>query len=195
MAAAIRYGGRVPAAATVTVQRHALSLALLPGVTGRRDVFAEQRAAVLAELRPALETALAPGGTVTVVAPGLLARTTTGASPDLGASGYLASAPATREDGGPALHVTASAAVALLRLAGWTGEITTHEVSAEAGISAHELMEYGGLGAHLLVFAWARPDGMLPVGASAALAAAEQRTHSLYREVVAPSVLPGGRGR
>lgn len=200
--------GRVPATATLTVQRHDLSLALLPGVTGRLDVFAERREEVLAALRPALEAVLVPGGTVTVVAPALQARSTTGAQPDLGASGYLAgpavpASPALAAldaiSDEPALHVTASAAVALLRLAGWTREITTHEIGAEAGVSAETVT--GGsappassdlapithpalVGPHLVVFACARPDGVLPVGAPAALALAEERTHALYHEVL-----------
>ncbi len=200
--------GRVPATATLTVQRHDLSLALLPGVTGRLDVFAERREEVLAALRPALEAVLVPGGTVTVVAPALQARSTTGAQPDLGASGYLAgpavpASPALAAldaiSDEPALHVTASAAVALLRLAGWTREITTHEIGAEAGVSAQTVT--GGsaptassdlapithpalVGPHLVVFACARPDGVLPVGAPAALALAEERTHALYHEVL-----------
>lgn len=203
--------GRVPATATLTVQRHDLSLALLPGVTGRLDVFAERREEVLAALRPALEAVLVPGGTVTVVAPALQTRTTTGAQPDLGASGYLAgpavpASPALAAldaiSDEPALHVTASAAVALLRLAGWTWEITTHEIGAEAGVSAQTVT--GGsaptaptassdlaaiahpalVGPHLVLFACARPDGVLPVGAPAALALAEERTHALYHEVL-----------
>lgn len=210
--------GRVPTTTTVTVHQHVLSLALLPGVTGRSDVFAARREEVLAAMRPALDIAQATGGTVTVVAPALVARATTHAQPDLGASGYHPPAPhilpthssstdgaqahpaPTRDgaagdgapDAGPALHVTASAAVALLRLAGWTGEITTHEIGAEGGISAQALVSTGSLppssstpGTHLLVFAVAQPDGVLPEGASGALAQAEQRTHALYHEVVA----------
>lgn len=190
----------MPATATLTVQRHDLSLALLPGVTGRRDVFAARREEVLAALRPALEAVLVPGGTVTVVAPALVARTTTGAAPDLGASGYLAgptapvpAAPVPAAPGAPAqdgtagepLHVTASAAVALLRLAGWTREITTHEIGAGEGVSAQTVVSPGLIGPHLVVFACAQADGVLPAGASAVLAQAEQRTHALYREVLA----------
>ena len=224
----IGYRGSVPATATVTVQRHVLSLALVPGVTGRSDVFAGRREAVLAALRPALQSVRSLGGTITVVAPALIARTTTDTRPDLGASGYLPPAQAASSastsphsalhagvahDGvpgsGPALHVTASAAVALLRLAGWTGAITTHEIGAAGGVSA-EMLVPGAVarsartasgaappefaqrfsmapGAHLLLFACARPDGVLPVGASPSLAEAEQRTHTLYREVVALS--------
>ena len=192
----------MPAAATLTVQRHDLSLALLPGVTGRRDVFAARRAEVLAALGPALDAVLAPGGTVSVVAPALVARTTTGAAPDLGASGYLAVPAAPIQSatpalsalpaldgttGEPALHVTASAAVALLRLAGWTREITTHEVGADAGVCAQTVVAPGLVGPHLVIFACAQADGVLPAGASDVLAQAEQRTHALYREVAALS--------
>lgn len=212
----------MPATATVTVQRHAVSLALLPGVTGRSDVFAERREEVLAALRPALEAVHAPGGTVTVVAPALATRTTTQASPDLGASGYLPAQPGAQDlqpphpphpylpqtvAGDPALHVTASAAVSLLRLAGWTREITTHELGSDAVVSAQTLASLGSAarsllrspgttatstgapltGPHLVIFACATADGGLPDGAPAALAEAEQRTHALYREVVALS--------
>lgn len=195
----------MPATSTI-VQRHDLSLALVPGMTGRLDVYAARRHEVLGELRPALEAVVAAGGRVTVVAPALRSRTTTQAQPDLGASGFLAER---RDLGGeagePDLHVTASAAVLLLRLAGWTEEITTHEIGADGGVSAADLVRpraaqgmtapagpatadahvVARCGPQLIVFACAQADGVLPAGASALLAQAEERTHILFHEVVA----------
>ena len=196
-------------ATSIVVQRHELSLALVPGVTGRHDVYAARRHEVLGKLRPALDAVVAAGGRVTVVAPALRARTTTQAQPDLGASGFLADSHGpVLAQGEPALHVTASAAVLLLRLAGWSGEITTREIGPDGGVSAAELVRAevshgpGALtdladtttwdadrvsphGAQLIVFACAQAAGVLPVGASALLAQAEDRTHALFREVVA----------
>lgn len=203
----------MPSSASVIVQRHHLSLALLPGVTGRRDVFAARRAEVLAVLRPALEACAGPGGTVTVVAPALLSRTTTTARPDLGASGYAPadsascpqqgrSAPISLEPdvdqrGAPgvlgpaaehALHVAASAAVLLVRMAGWAAEITTYEVGAGEPVASQALVAHGATGGtasgmHLVVFACATEDGVLPVGAAVTLVGAEAATHALHREV------------
>lgn len=197
------------------MQRHHLGLAVLPGVTGRRDVFAERRGEVLAELRSALEACAAPGSTVTVVAPAPLSRTTTTAQPDLGASGYApahgcacphtpsvppscesdtesdtecaTSADAPDHAAEPGLHGAASAAVLLLRMAGWPAQITTHEVGAGERVTSTTLVAPGAVsgeaGTHLVLFACATEDGVLPVGAAAALAEAEAATHALYREV------------
>lgn len=206
----------MPSSASVIVQRHHLGLALLPGVTGRRDVFAARRAEVLAALRPALEACAGPGGTVTVVAPALVSRTTTTARPDLGASGYapadsascpqqgcgapISLEPDVDQGGAPgvsgpaaehALHVAASAAVLLVRMAGWAAEITTHEVGAGEPVASRALVAHRGTGGtggaqsgtHLVVFACATEDGVLPVGAAVALVGAEAATHALHREV------------
>lgn len=174
-------------------------------MTGRHDVYAGLRHEVLDQLRPALDAVVAAGGRVTVVAPGLRARTTTQAQPDLGASGFLAARRGRDRGGEPDLHVTASAAVLLLRLAGWAEEITTHEIGADGGVSAAELLRPQAPqgtsapadsttsdahhasqgGPHLIVFACAQADGVLPVGASAVFAQAEGRTHTLFRAVVA----------
>lgn len=202
-----------------------MGLALLPGVTGRQDVFAGRRAQVLARLAAALNGCEEPGGTatvtaaststsasaVTIVAPALVSRTTTTALPDLSASGYLPSdstdlrdrtslldptsllcghgepavAPRTRSAGECRLHVTASAAVVLLRLAGWSAPITTHEIGAGAAVAAAVLTAPAGPGVHLVVFACATVGGALPRGADPVLAAAELQTHALHREVVA----------
>ncbi|SDC70995.1 hypothetical protein SAMN05216410_2226 [Sanguibacter gelidistatuariae] len=193
-----------------------MSLALLPGVTGRHDVFADRRGELVGLLRQALEKCLTPGSTVTVVAPALVSRTTTTAQPDLGAIGYaapqdLAGEPVLPHETGlpcelprtyepprsyeTALHVTASAAVTLLRLAGWAGGITTHEIGAGRAVLARTLTapdtapdSMGGLPmgtvSHLVVFACATPDGALPAGASEVLAEAERQAHALHREVV-----------
>ena len=179
-------GGTV-ALMPATVLRHVMEPALLPGATGRADLRAAARAAVVTSLREALAEVAAPAPgeqsgpcAVLVVAPARRSLRTTDGRADLGALGLPeaadlaagAAAPA-----GPSLDVVASVAVTLLAAAGWHGAVETVERGAPDGGSTglDELL----LGRSLVLVALAADDARLPAGAPAGLAAGQAEVWAL----------------
>lgn len=138
--------------------RLTLSPVLLPGASGRTDLCAQARAAVVARITSLLEEAglsrLGAGAEadhphvlviphVLVVAPARRPMIAVDAQPDLGALGLetpsAPGGPGSGVGGGspaldvrPTLDVTATVAVTLLRLAGWHGAVETIEVAGSA---------------------------------------------------------------
>lgn len=171
----------MPASTSPAVLLCTVSLALLPGATGRADVHADRRTSLLATLRDAVRAARS----VTVVAPGLRTWTTACPVTDPGASGLDSPA---RAGDVPTLHVTGSAAVELVRLAGWTGAVTAYELGPDderplAAVAQHLLD--GARHDDLLLLACASAEGTLPDGASAALVAGEARAHAVHGALLA----------
>ncbi len=149
--------------------RLTLSPVLLPGASGRTDLSAQARAAVVARITSLLEEAgLDEGGLsgrgsgtetahphVLVVAPARRPMIAVDAQPDLGALGLetprAPGGPGSGVGGGsptldvrPTLDVTATVAVTLLRLAGWHGAVETIEVAGHAddgANSAHDALD------------------------------------------------------
>lgn len=173
------------------VARHVLSPALLPGAAGRADGSGPARAAVVAKLASLLEEAGLDaeswrgeddGPPVLVVAPARRSRVAVDARPDLGALG-LTALPVRSDDTSPALGVTATVAVTLLRMSGWDGPVETVEVAGPADQRDDRRIDdvvSSALARRSLVLVALGSDGAeLPAGAPAALAAAHVRVVAL----------------
>jgi hypothetical protein len=181
-----------------TVLCFEVSLALLPGATGRADAFGRRRAEIIESLTGAIHGAIHEGTqplrSVTVIAPGLATRHIQAGVPDVAAAGLdpslaLGGARVGERVGADyvvpesRLHVTASAAVAFLRLAGWTQDVAVIELATDDPDAAEDLVIVDELRnaseADLVVVALATTDGLLPAGAPLAFVDGERRAHAI----------------
>lgn len=138
---------------------------------------------------------------VVVVAPARWSRLAVDARPDLAALGL--DGPAVCEDPragrgideSPALDVTASVAVTLVRLAGWDGLVETVEIAAPTadvdGDDLDAVLDSVRDGRRLVVLALGSADAELPAGARPALAAGHLRVRRLADRLVPVAPLSG----